>query len=165
MATIVQVFDPKFYEVCGICGMRARESDGKYICNQHGETQVNYAIALTTILDDGTSTIRTTFFRNQAMRLIKKSQEEILALKEMPGAFSEIKDNIIGKTILLSGRVKKNQALNNIEFVPVTVNEPDIVKELEKIQKNMDKKITSTETNNDDNNDELGNVSEEDMVY
>ncbi len=40
--TVVQIFDPRFFEVCGDCGRRARVEEGGFKCNEHGIVTPKY---------------------------------------------------------------------------------------------------------------------------
>src|SRR3989344_1951973 len=71
--TITQIFEPRFYEACPECNKKVRLYDGKFICDAHGSVQEKLVPILNFIFDDGTESIRTTAFRNQAEQIIEKS--------------------------------------------------------------------------------------------
>ena len=117
LGTIVQLFDPRFFEVCPECGKRARQMDGKFICDEHNEIIPSHSYVFNAFLDDGTETIRVVFFRNQANNLLKMPEEEILKFRENPEKFEEIKTSLLGNLIKIEGRVKKNDVFNRLELV------------------------------------------------
>ena len=135
LGTIVQVFEPRFYEVCPECNKRARPKDRKFACDSHGEVAPNFAYVMNTIVDDGTSTIRSVFFRNQVANLLKMENNDILKFKDNPSDFQNIKDDLMGKIIKIVGRVTKNDMFDRLEFVTQLVfPDPDPDQELKKLE-------------------------------
>lgn len=112
LATIVQVYDPRYFDVCPECGKRVME--GK--CATHGEVtpQTNYVVSA--FLDDGTGNIRTTFWKQQTQRLLGKTDEECLQYQENPQAFEAVKTELLGEIIKVVGRCKKNETFDRIEL-------------------------------------------------
>lgn len=117
LATVVQVFDPRFFEVCPECGKRARPKEGGFFCDTHQQVDPDYSYVMNAFLDDGTENIRAVFFRNQAERLCSLSQDEFLGLKDMPSSFEKIKTDLLGNIIKAVGRVTRNQMFDRFEFI------------------------------------------------
>ena len=117
LATIVQVFDLKFFEVCEKCGKRVRLNE-EFKCQKHGIVSPAYSYLLNLILDDGTDSIRTVFFREKVESLIGKGYAELIKIKDSPELFEEIKSSILGTTIKVRGRCTKNQLFDRLEFIP-----------------------------------------------
>lgn len=136
LGTIVQVYDIRFFEVCPECNKRALGSEGSYKCNVHGDIKPDYSYVLNLTLDDGTETIRCTFFRNQLERLLEKSKEDMIKYKDDPASFESVKTEMLGNMVKLVGRVNKNEMFDRIEFVSQLVfNNPDPNEEIKRIQK------------------------------
>jgi replication factor A1 len=136
LATIVQAFDPRFYEVCPQCNKRLKPKDNGFACDTHGEVAPDYSYVLNLVLDDGTSSIRTVFFKNQLANLLQLSPIEISKYKDSPAEFQVIKDELIGKTIRVIGRASKNEMFDRLEFISQLVfPEPDPDEELKKLEK------------------------------
>jgi replication factor A1 len=132
---IVQVFDPRFYEVCPECNKRIRQKEDGWRCDTHGKVDTGYSYVMNLVLDDGSSTIRTVFFRNQLSNLLQMKNEEILKLKDNPGEFQSIKDELLGKMVKIVGRVSKNDMFNRMEFVSQLVfPEPNPDEELKRLE-------------------------------
>jgi ssDNA-binding replication factor A large subunit len=112
LATVVQMFNPNFFEVCPNCGKRAVEST----CPDHGRVTPTMAYVANAVLDDGTGNIRTAFYRQQLLRLLGVGEAELLKVKTAPEAYESIKKAIIPKVIKVIGRAKKNPLSNNVEF-------------------------------------------------
>jgi ssDNA-binding replication factor A large subunit len=113
LATIVQVFDPRYFV----------RKDGS------GESFV-----LNTFLDDGTDSIRVAFFGEQALALLGMKMEEMLMFKDNLTGFEEKKTELLGQVILVSGRVNKNDMFDRVEMVANSVNpKPDPEAEMKKL--------------------------------
>jgi len=131
LGTIVQVFDPRFYEVCPTCNKRAKLSDGKFICPTHNEVTPKYNFVMNVFLDDGTENMRIVFFSNQACNLVKKKHDEMLVFKDSPDQFDSIKTDLLGEIVKITGRVQKNDMFDRLEFIAQLVfPNPDPEQEL-----------------------------------
>jgi hypothetical protein len=114
--TILQVFEPRFYEVCPECGKRVKQKEGMFACDTHNAVTPAYSYVANAIIDDGSETIRAVFFREQAEQLIRKPREEIIQYREFKEKFDEIKIELLGQMIKVSGRVTKNTMFDRLEF-------------------------------------------------
>jgi replication factor A1 len=134
LGTIVQAFEPKYYEVCPTCGKRAKLVGSSFVCDQHNTIMPNYSYVLNVFLDDGTDNIRVVFFRDQVDRLLSKSREQLLAMREKPEQFEQLKTDLLGNIIKVTGRVTKNQMFDRIELIASNVDpNPDPEQELGKL--------------------------------
>jgi hypothetical protein len=139
LATIVQSYDPNFWNVCPQCNKKVKEENGETMCAEHGVVSADQSYVMNCYLDDGTDSIRAVFFKNQIQNLLKKNHEVILNLKQT--GFEEIKNDLLGKIVSVIGRVTQNEMFARKEFVAQVVNiNPDPKKELE----NLEKKVTTT---------------------
>jgi len=136
MGTIVQVFDPRFYEVCPECNKRIKPSEaGEFICPEHGKVNPDYSYLMNIFLDDGTGNIQAVFFRNIAEALLDKQPEQMLAYKDNPAAIEQMKNDLLGIIIKVSGRVNKNTMFERLEFVARSVDRnPNPEEELKNMQ-------------------------------
>jgi len=121
LGTVVQVFELKFFETCPKCQRRARPSDGGFSCTDHGIVQPSYSYVLNLFIDDGSENMRAVFFRNQALRLVNKKEDELLAYRTSPEAFDNVRTELLGSTVKLSGRVVKNEMFGRLEFIAQNV--------------------------------------------
>ena len=115
-ATIVQVFEPRFFEICPECSKRAKPREDGFFCEEHQKVTPDYSYVVNLLLDDGTETTRTIFFARQLETLIKKKKDEILTYKENLSDFEQIKTDLLGKTIKVVGRVRKKIPQNVCRF-------------------------------------------------
>ncbi|MBU1976305.1 MAG: hypothetical protein KKG59_07935 [Nanoarchaeota archaeon] len=135
LGTVVQVFDPRFFEVCEKCGKRLSKKENDFVCDVHGVLKPDYAYVMNLFLDDGTSNIRTVLWRQQAQKLLEKTDEEIKVIRESPAEFEKIRSELLGQFIKIVGRVKKNEGFDSLELVANLVYpNPDPKKELDALK-------------------------------
>ena len=135
MGTIVQAFDPRFFEVCPSCSKRAKlQEDGTVRCEAHGAVEPAYSYVMNVMVDDGSDAARVVFFKNQAERLLKKAPEAMLLYKNEPMLFEDVKTDLLGNQIRVVGRAQKNAMFDRVEFVAQLVDpEPSPADELKKL--------------------------------
>ncbi len=124
LATVIEVFDLRFFEVCDRCGKRSKPQDSVFTCAEHGAVAApNYSYLVNVFLDDGTASVRTVFFRNAAQKFLKKTDAELLAFRAAPEAFEQVKNEALGSFVRISARVNKNEMFNRLELVANDVSE------------------------------------------
>lgn len=116
LATIVDVADPRFYEVCAECNKRVK-ADTEFKCDDHPEITHSYAYLMNITLDDGSANIRSVLFRNLVKKALAKPKEDMLKLRENIQAFEPIKEGLLGTIVKVNGRVNKNEMMDQNEFV------------------------------------------------
>ena len=135
MGTMVQLYEPRFFEVCPSCSKRMRLTDGVTACAEHGIQQPDYSYVINGMMDDGTENIRVVFFREQAASLLSMGAKEVLVYKDNPASFETKKTDVLGTIVKLTGRATKNQMFNRLEFVARSVDtNPDPKEELAKLE-------------------------------
>lgn len=136
LATLVQVFDLKFFE-------------------RNGET----GMVLNMFIDDGTDNMRTVFWKEQISKVTELSDQELLKFKEKPEDFEKVKTELLGKIIIIKGRVNFNEMFSRIELVVNDVQTPDPNKEMEQENKKDDsstkQKPKQTQESDDDLDEDL----------
>lgn len=145
IATVVQVFDPKFFAACPECNSRVRE-ENNYTCKTHGQVTPTYNYVMNLYLDDSTDNVRCVLWKEQVNELLAKSEEEMQEYREQPGAFENIKTELLGMIIKARGRVNNNEAFGRLELVAYDI-EKDVdpqgapsTKQETKEQKNEEEK-------------------------
>ncbi len=136
IATIVQVFDPRFFP------SRQNPEETNYVMNLY--------------LDDGSDNIRCVLWSEQIERILGKTRQEILEMKEKPGSFEEIKNELLGQIIKVRGRIKNNEVFGRLELIA-----NNIKKDL-----NPEEEITNEETeetNKEENEQEPESQSPEEQ--
>src|SRR3990172_6042036 len=133
IGTIVQVFDPKFFEVCPQCGTRLKEVEGQWVCDEHSALMPDYSYLVNVFLDDGTENMRVVLFRNQAERLLAKTKEQMVGYRVNPETFEPLKTELLGEQFRLIGRAKKNTFFDRIEFIANQVHKAQPEEELARL--------------------------------
>ncbi len=136
LGTVVQIFEPRFFEICPTCNGRARaQEDGQFVCEKHSVVKPEYAFVMNVVLDDGTESIRCVLFRQQAERLLGKTIEQILPIRQAPEQFEPIKTEMLGQIVKLVGKAKKNTFFDRLEFnVQMVFPNPDAKEEIARMQ-------------------------------
>jgi replication factor A1 len=135
LGTIVQVFEPKFFEVCPQCGKRARQRETSIVCDTHGEVTPEFSYVMNIFLDDGSDNIRVVCFRNQAQRLVGITNEQFLGFRQNTLSFDDVKNELLGNLVKFTGRVTMNPMFNRMEFIAQLVDaKPDAKEELSRLK-------------------------------
>ncbi len=119
--TVVQVFEPKFYDACPQCNKKVIQSQ----CKDHGTVIPKPVPLLNFYFDDGTSNIRAVAFRDQVLHLAKTDEAGFLGVRDNIQLFEPYKSHILGKQLLLTGRVTKNEMFQRMEFSVQHVEDPN----------------------------------------
>jgi len=111
--TIVQVFEPRFYDACSQCNKKVSFNEGMGRCELHPNAIVVKQPVLNLYLDDGSESIRVVAFRDIAEKIISNIRD----LQENPNNFEELRNNILGEQYKLNGKVVKNEIFDRKEFI------------------------------------------------
>jgi len=125
LATVVQVFPPKFYPTCPKCGKKVTVAPEGAICSEHKIVTPVQAMILNFVLDDGTDTLRSVAFKQTAENLCGMSSSEIqeIIAKDGPEILQEKIDAfLLGRTVQIEGNIKQNVNFDRIEFAVSNVN-------------------------------------------
>lgn len=148
LATVVQVFDPKFFPTCPSCGKKLTQNTESMSCPEHGNVTPKYGNVINIFLDDGTDNVRAVFFRENVQKLLKRSEEQMEEIRQSPDKFESVRNELLGETVKVKGRVTRNQMFDRLELlgndVEVDVN-PE--KEIEKMKtpESTDEEIPSVD--------------------
>lgn len=124
-ATIVQMFDPRYFEVCPECRKKVIEGE----CVVHGKiTPVRRALT-NAILDDGTETTRA-LLSDRELYALGISEVELFNLEE----FQKKKKELLGEELYFSGTMKMNQLFNTQEFSVELIEPVNLDKLLKELQ-------------------------------
>ena len=126
--TVVQLFDPRFFNVHPETGKRMYDDDTSGL-----EPAISYVMNL--ILDDGSSTIRCVFWKNQVNALLTCDEAKMAEYKEDLSTFEDEKTDMLGEQLVLRGRVKHNEMFDRLEFSVQFVEKADPEKEIARVQK------------------------------
>ena len=119
-AVIVQVFEPRFFEICPECSKKVVNGMDTCECQEHGVVIPKKRVLLSLVIDDGSDSIRAVLFSEQI---------ELLGLKEdelEPESFIQKREQLLGREAFFSGTVRQNKLFNNLEFFISGVKDIDI---------------------------------------
>jgi ssDNA-binding replication factor A large subunit len=120
-AFVVQMFEPKFFEVNKSTGRKITEEEKV----QGAEAEKRALINI--VIDDGTESIRTVLFHETLKELGLTDLENLEML-------SQQKLNSLGKELFFVGNVRKNSYFNTPEFVIESVEEMDLDKLISRLE-------------------------------
>lgn len=144
LGTILQAFNPRFFEICPQCGKRARPREDQFICPQHESVTPDYSYVMNLVLDDGSETIRVVLFRQQLEQLIGKTRDEVLEYRKEQEKFESVKIDLLGQLVKLRGRASKNTVFDRIEFVAQEVDmSPDPEEEIKRLKRETESQTTA----------------------
>ena len=109
---VVQVFNIRYYDSCDKCNKKVFENK----CEEHGNTTARKIPILNFYLDDGSGNIRIVAFRDNVDKLMPGVNE---------GNFDKMKNDFVGKRVVLRGKIVKNEMFGNFELMMNNVDEVD----------------------------------------
>ena len=131
--TIVQVFEPYFFEACDECNRKLKQKDGHYECDQHGQKQPVYRGILTLYVDDGTKAQRAVLFDDQFKKLAQT--EDLEAIRTQDSAREELKKSLLGAFITIGARVRYSEQYDRLDLNVSSFDlNPDPEEELKKLE-------------------------------
>ena len=126
LGTIVQVFDPRFFQVHPETGRRIRDDDDSGV-----EPALSYVMNL--IIDDGSSNIRCVFWKPQVNTLLEVEESAMAEFEQDLSLFEDKKTDLLGEQFVVRGRVKNNEMFDRLEFVVSAVKKADASEEAAKV--------------------------------
>lgn len=132
--SIVHVFNANpFFQTCPECRKTLEKIEDKYKCPEHGDIKnPENNMIISGIIDDGTGSMRTVFFRDQAKEISREDSSMLLNMSQ-DEAIDLIKENVLGNEFVLKGRIKKNKIFDTLELIVNEVEEIDVEKETKKL--------------------------------
>ncbi len=125
---VVQMFNPRFFNVCPECGKKPIQEAEGFSCKEHGKITPKERSLLNFVLDDGTDSIRVVLFSEQLNKIVPeenlKDPEKVIVFKE----------DFLGEEFFVKGAVKKNQLFNNLEVNASDVQKVDVDKLVDKLE-------------------------------
>ena len=106
-AFVVQIFEPKWFNVCPECKKKVVMEGEQYVCAEHGKISSEKRGLMNMVLDDGTETMKAVMFHD--------------VMKE----FGEDREKLLGKEMIFSGDVRLNKFFNTPEFIIESAREAD----------------------------------------
>lgn len=125
---IVQVFEPKFFNVCPECKKKVSQNVEGLFCVEHGKVSPEKRALMNIVLDDGSGTIRSVVFNDVLPQLGLTDFDNLELL-------SQQRQNLLGKEMIFTGNVRMNAYFNNPEFSIDNIEEVDLDALIKKLDK------------------------------
>ncbi len=133
--TVVQIFDPRYWNTCPTCNKKVVETNGTYTCNEHAQVTPGIGYVMNAVIDDGTGNIRCVFWKQQTNSLTQRQEPDYAKIRENPSTIEEIKTELLGEQIKLVGKVQKNEMFARLEFNVSSVERARPEDELKRLEK------------------------------
>ena len=118
-ATVVQAFEPRFFNVCPECGKKVNYEADKFSCVNHGIVIPKERALFNFVIDDGKENIRVVCFTEAIKKFFNIEEAELKT------NFTEKRQGFLGKEVVCSGIARVNKVFNNLEFVVSEIEEAD----------------------------------------
>lgn len=128
--TIVQVFEPRFYESCPKCNKKPNFDGKEFTCAEHGVVEARKSPILNFFFDDASGNIMMVCFSDQIKQLLGKKE---ISEENFPD-FEELKKDLLGKQLIIYGRIVENQMFGRPEFIAREIKEANPEELLEEIK-------------------------------
>jgi replication factor A1 len=120
------------FQTCPKCKNKVEGNKDSFTCQEHGKVNPESNMIITGIIDDGTGSLRSVFFRDRAKEI---SDLDPKMLAEMPQeeAINLIKERVLGNEFILQGRIQQNKMFNTPEIIVDKIKELDIEEESKRL--------------------------------
>lgn len=126
-AFVVQMFEPKSFQVCPECGKKVVAEADSFSCLQHGKIVPEKRFIANLVIDDGTDSMKAVAFHKTLPQLgFTDMENQDLLLQQ--------RENLLGKEMVFSGNVRTNAFFNTDEFIVDTVSEADLNDVIQKLE-------------------------------
>jgi len=133
LGTIVQIFEPRYFELCPDCMKRARQKEDGFFCEIHGKvSEPKLSYVFNAVVDDGTDNIRAVFYKQQAEELFGKTEQEILSARGDAQKIEALKSEVFGTTVKICGRIQTNPLFDRQELIAQSISKQINLEEEEK---------------------------------
>ena len=137
---IVSVFRGNFlFDTCSACNSSL--VGGK--CPEHTDAGVLPAMLISILVDDGTGDMRVVFFRELAEKIGCIETKEVASM-DREQRYETISKNLLGRSIIVSGRVKSSSMSDRLEMMANNFSEFDVLQEARRVLHAVEAKINAT---------------------
>lgn len=158
-ATVVQVFDPKYFRLCPECRKKVGEEDGEYVCKQptcdEDVVDPDLGSVMNLFADDGTDSMRVVLWKERILDMFDLDEEEFESFETDLSEFEHHKTELLGEMIRFVGNVKYNELFDRLELVANIIDrDVDPEEELQKLEEKEADEPDSTESDESDEDSE-----------
>jgi len=137
---IATVFRGNFiFNTCSLCGSSLVDNK----CTEHGDVEATPAMIISLVVDDGTGDMRVVFFRELAEKVAGVTTSDIAAM-DREQRYETISKSLLGRTVVVSGRVKKNKIYDRLEMMANSFKELDVTEEAKRLAAEVEAKLDTT---------------------
>ena len=134
LGTVIQVFDPRYWNTCPTCNKKVMDANGSFSCATHGVVQPGISYVMNAVVDDGSGNIRCVFWKQQTNSLTGKSEVDFVVMRDQPGSFENTKNDLLGEQIKMVGKVQKNEMFARLELNVSSVEKASPEDELKRLE-------------------------------
>ncbi|MBM3228285.1 DUF2240 family protein [Candidatus Pacearchaeota archaeon] len=118
-AFIVQIFEPRFFNVCPECKKKVDKEGDLFICLTHKKVLPEKRAIVNFVIDDGTDSIRAVLFNDAQISVGFTDFEN-------SDKIARIKQELLGREMFFFGNVRLNSFFNNLELIVDNAKEVDL---------------------------------------
>ena len=118
-AFIVQIFEPRFFNVCPECKKKVDKEGDLFICLTHKKVLPEKRAIVNFVIDDGTDSIRAVLFNDAQISVGFTDFEN-------SDKIASIKQELLGREMFFFGNVRLNSFFNNLELIVDNAKEVDL---------------------------------------
>ena len=118
-AFIVQIFEPRFFNVCPECKKKVDKEGDLFICPTHKKVLPEKRAIVNFVIDDGTDSIRAVLFNDAQISVGFTDFEN-------SDKIASIKQELLGREMFFFGNVRLNSFFNNLELIVDNAKEVDL---------------------------------------
>lgn len=123
---LLQIFESNpFYEICSVCGARLKESK----CTEH-ESEIDYGMVVSGIVDDGSDSIRIVLFNENAEKMLGMTKKDARKILQAENASAIYKNVSLGEEYIIEGRARRNAFFDRLELIANNVKNADSKEEI-----------------------------------
>ncbi len=119
---IVQIEEkPMFYMTCNECSKKVQNVGGEWMCDECGIVEGTPNMIASIVIEDKSGNIRAVAFKDKAEKILHIDVEEAMNLigetQDDNAPLAVARERIVGKEIILLGRVNYNEYSDQLEFM------------------------------------------------
>lgn len=117
--TIVQIFEPKFFERDPETKRKLQRNDDGDWENPEGNIidEPEIGAVLNIYADDGTDSVRVVLWKPHILDLLSVEETDLLDYRDAPAEFETVKTDLLGEMVKIEGRVQRNNVTDKLELV------------------------------------------------
>ena len=123
---LLQIFESNpFYEICSVCGSRLKESK----CTEH-ESEIDYGMVVSGVVDDGSDSIRIVLFNENAEKMLGMTKKDARKILQAENASAIYKNVSLGEEYVIEGKARRNDFFDRLELIANNVKNADATEEI-----------------------------------